>query len=336
MKKLLHIFCGAIILMGLSCSDNDQFRVNGTIEGKPTMNLRVAYYSDGAFRTQITAAREGEFEFYGTARQPALIEVTDYEYRPLARLIAENGKTYKVKVDPTNRYRIDVSGGEINERWSKFLRENADSLELDANAIVARYVDEHRDDIVSTLLLLTVFDASHAIAEADSLMEMIAPEARPSSLTEGYNDVMQRLVTSVALGDVLPIKYIDQKDTIRSFNPAEQAYSIIMLSRDGDFRSDSIVPALKRLYKDYKKSRLAILDFSLDSDEASWKRSIRTDSAEWSQGWGAGGVASLGVDRLGIPRVPFVIVCDSTGRQLYRGSEIATAEKIVNTIVKEK
>ena len=54
MKNL--IFLLAVLLLW-SCTDTEQFRVNGIIEGKPTLNLRVGYYADGAYQTQITAAR---------------------------------------------------------------------------------------------------------------------------------------------------------------------------------------------------------------------------------------------------------------------------------------
>lgn len=44
-----------------ACSSNEQFRVNGTVEGKPTMNMRAGYYADGVYKTVITAVREGKF-----------------------------------------------------------------------------------------------------------------------------------------------------------------------------------------------------------------------------------------------------------------------------------
>ena len=77
-----------------ACSSNDQFRVNGTVEGNPTMNMRAVYYADGVYKTVITAVREGKFEFTGNASQPTVLEIMDYEYRPLARLYVKNGDEY--------------------------------------------------------------------------------------------------------------------------------------------------------------------------------------------------------------------------------------------------
>jgi len=42
-----------------ACSSDEQFRVSGTVEGNPTMNMRAGYYADGVYKTVITAVREG-------------------------------------------------------------------------------------------------------------------------------------------------------------------------------------------------------------------------------------------------------------------------------------
>lgn len=86
MKRILYLAALVLALAAGACSDTEQFRVNGTIKGKPSQNLRVGYYADGVFHSQITAAREGEFEFFASSSQPAVLEITDYEYRPLGRL----------------------------------------------------------------------------------------------------------------------------------------------------------------------------------------------------------------------------------------------------------
>ena len=302
------------------------------------MNLRAGYYANGTYNTLITAVREGEFEFYGKASQPALLEITDYERRPLARMLVVNGETYNVEIDPSDKYGITVSGNEVNERWSSFLRKNSKALQADLNGTIAEYIHGHNNDLVSTLLLITLFDASHAAEYADSLMAMIAPEARPSNLTESYNYVLHRLVSETASADVLPLKYIDRDDSLRSFNPAKQPYALLVISPTGiAMRGDSIVPALRRLHKAYSEKNLALLDFSLDSDANEWKRNTLPDSAEWKQAWAAGGVAAMGIERLAIPRTPFFIICDSAGRQLYRSEYLAPAEaKLDSLLSKEK
>lgn len=333
MKKT-YMALALALAAAAGCTNNEQFRVNGTIEGDPTINLRVAYYADGAYRTQITAAREGEFEFFGSARQPAVVEIFDYDYRLLGRLYTANGQTLDVKLARSNPFDITVSGNETARAWADFLRANADTLSLGgeaANAVIARYIDSHRDNILSTLLLTTTFDSALQPVLADSLLAMIEPAARPSALTDGYNYLLQRLVAETAQAPVGDIRYLDRNDSVRTFSPADKAYSIVVMSADNSPRKDSIVPLLKRLEKKKNKS-IAILDIGFEPDLNDWKRNTAPDSADWAQGWLPGGPAAPAVERLAVPRLPYYVICDSTGAQLCRTPWTSVAQAALDSI----
>lgn len=53
-------------------------------------------------------------------------------------------------------------------------------------------------------------------------------------------------------------------------------------------------------------------------------------SAIWLQTWAPGSVASTNIGKLSIPRLPYFIVADSTGAQIYRGPSISTAENTIS------
>lgn len=336
MKKAYIGISAVLCIAAAACTNTEQFRVNGTIEGNPTINLRIGYYADGAYRTQITAAREGEFEFFGSARQPAVVDIYDYDYRLLGRLYARNGQTLEVKLARSNPYDISISGDEVSSQWADFLRQNADSLHAGgpaANGIIARYIDTHRDNILSTLLLTTSFDSAIDPELADSLLAMIEPAARPSTITDGYNYLLQRLVSETATEPVLPVRYLDRNDSVRTFKPSDKAYSIIVLSDADSWRADSVVPFIRRIEKD-KNKKLAVLDLGLDADLAEWKRSTAPDSAAWAQAWVPGGVVAASVERLAVPRLPYYVVCDSTGEQLCRTPWASVAGKFLESLDK--
>lgn len=333
MKHLIYLLAAVSLLLA-GCSDSEQFRVNGTIKGKPTMNLRATYYSEGACHSVITAVRNGEFEFYASAAQPAMLEITDYDFRPLGRLYVANGKTYEISIDPADPYAVEASGSEENERWSAFLRSNAEGLRTDANAAVASYVKANPGDVVSTLLMLTEFDASQSAAETDSLMALIAPEAQPSYLSEGYTFMLQRLVTEDATSPVDTLRYYARADTFALFAPGASKASLIALSSPETGRSDSIVEALREISR--KHRRLTIIDYSLDADTIAWRNATAADSASWTQAWVPGGLAATGIRSLGVPSLPFFIVCDSTGSQLYRGASISRAEAVADSLLKKR
>lgn len=222
-----------IAVAAAACNDHDQFRISGTIEEEPTMNIRVGYYADGVYRTLITVSEKGAFEFYGSSRQPTVVEIYDYEYRLLGRVYAANGQTLDVKLARSNPYHLTVDGNETAKAWADFLRANADSLRADnakANNIIGRYIAANPASTVSTLLLLTSFDSAAEPLMADSLLGLIAPEARPSALTDGYNYLLQRVVAETADEPVLPFRYMTRTDSLRSFKPADSRISLIAVS----------------------------------------------------------------------------------------------------------
>lgn len=324
-----------IMLMALlafcSCTNDEQFRINGTIEGNPTMNLRIGYYASNAYQSSITAAREGKFEIFGVSPTPAVVDIMDYDSHLLGRTYIANGQAVALKLQRNNPYAIEASGNDVAEAWAAALRQNADSLLAGgraANAAVAAYVEGHPESIVSTLLLVGEYDAGLDPVGADSLMELIDPAARPAALTEGFNYMLQRLVLAIHAEELVPFPYFDRRDSLRMFDPSEHSLTLVAVDNNRSGRSDSIVPVLKRLRREYPE-KLGILEFSVDADTIEWKRNTRNDTATWHQAWGAGGVAARGIERLGVASVPFFIVCDSVGVQLLRTRQAAEAERFI-------
>lgn len=319
-----------LALAASACTDTEQFRVNGEIAGKETMNLRVTYYTAGGVKTLVTAARDGKFEFFGSSQQPTLVEITDYEYRPLARLYASNGETFDIKVDRSEPLKGEITGNDITERWSSFLRDNADVLQAggtQANEAIARYVAGHGTDIVSSLLLLTAYDASENAMEADSLLSLIAPEGRPSGILDGYNMMLQRLVAETATDTIRPF-YYEYRDTARLLDPADRPVTIIAFTDDAAKDYETVADSLE---KAVAKSR-AVFDLrAIGTLGFSYSDTIRR-----STGRLPGGLSARGVERLGIPSLPYYIVTDSAGVQYYRGEYLHRAQEVADSLSKTR
>lgn len=335
--KIIRNICLALASMALAsaCGDDEHFRVNGSIDGNPTMNLRVSWYADGNWHQLITAAREGAFEFAGAAPQGAVLEINDYENRLLGRTFVANGQELELHLDRANPWNIQASGNEVASAWADFLRSNADIANTGSHAVnsaIARYIGENPENMVSTLLLTANYDAAADLAGADSLLQLIATPARPAWLTESFNFMLQRMVQAGASEPVVPFRYLDRRDSLLMLRPADAPYTLLAFDNNRSGRADSIVPVLKQLKSDHR--RLGILEISLDSDSAEWKRNTRRDTATWSQGWGAEGFAARGVAHLGIPGVPFFIVCDSAGNQLLRTASITAAADSINSLMR--
>ncbi|MDE6854141.1 MAG: hypothetical protein K2J38_03705 [Muribaculaceae bacterium] len=337
MKGLIQhmalIAVSAAALLTSACSSGDQFRVNGTIKGNPTMNLRAGYYADGRYRTVITGVREGKFEFFGSSGQPGVLELTDNEYRPLGRLYVQNGENFDISIDPADPYAVEASGNDVTSRWVAFLRDNADALRSDLNGTVAAYVGSHPADVLSAILMVTTYDSSSSPSEADSLLSLIEPQARPSSVTEGYAYVLQRLLTATDSVTLPPVRYVDMRDSVMEFGLSGHPLSLVAISETSDIPTDSVLPVLRRLHKRYKASQLSILDFSTDADTSDWRSGIRTDSVKWTSGWSAGGIASPALQRLAPASVPCFVLTDSTGREVFRSVSASEVERKVKSLL---
>lgn len=331
--RLLPIF-GLLLLA--SCGDGDTFTVKGTIDGNPTMNVRYVFFANGQLNRGVTASREGKFEIKANSPEPTILEICDNDYRPMARLYVSNGDEFECQIKRDRPYELKVEGNDVSERWAKYLNDNRDELTQsasNANLTVERYVSQHPDDIVSTLLMLTSFDASHDALHADSLMSSINQQYRPAVLIDGFNAMLQRLVDQAVSEPVTPLLYYNRRDSLTTFSPMTKDYSLIVISDDSSPRADSIVPELRRLSKSPLRPKLQIIDLSMDLDTVRWHKSIASDSARWQQGWVAASIASPGINRLGVPSLPFYILTDSSGVQLLRSPFIKPVSQFIeNTL----
>nr|MDE6464126.1 DUF4369 domain-containing protein [Muribaculaceae bacterium] len=126
MRRHIIIILTALLLC--ACGDEERFRISGSIDGNPTMNMRVGYYADGTFQSLITAARDGKFEFYGSSPAGTVVEIYDYDNRLLGRTYAANGQEIELRLDRNSPHRLHASGNEAAAAWADFLRQAADSL----------------------------------------------------------------------------------------------------------------------------------------------------------------------------------------------------------------
>ncbi len=299
-----------------------------------TLNLRVIYYSDGKLQNAIIPSDKGAFAFTGKISQPTIIEILANDYSPFARIYAAPGDELEVSVNPKSINLTKVKGNDIAERWTSFLNANAKTFDgrdvTKANALIAKYINEHREDVVSTLLLLTTYDRATDPVAAEKLLTSIAADARPAYLVDAYSYSLTRVADNAAKFKAVPFSYLDEHDSIADFNPRKQRVALLAFSTENSGRTDSITPKLRELHKSNKLGdKLRIIDFSLDNDTLTWRRQVRADSTSFDHGWVAGSVAAPAIARFGIPRIPFFIVIDSVGKQIYRGPSINAACKTI-------
>ncbi|MGN0222782.1 MAG: DUF4369 domain-containing protein [Muribaculaceae bacterium] len=326
MRQLLviQIVTAIIAIVMAACGHSDTFVVNGTIEGNPTMNIRVIYTMRGQVYTGVTAATDGKFSFKAAAPDTAIVELYDNDYALLGRFLTINGEDINLSLS-RSPYRLTVEGNEIAQRWATFLSENADALQADDarhNAVIAKYIEANPADEVSTLLLITEYNVAlsdSAAVQAQQLWQTV--QWKPVGLTSAFAMQLNAAADTAAHAAVDSLRYLRSGNTHAVFVAADHPLTLITISSERDGR-DSTLAMLRRIKA--KGGRLAdgravyVLDLSIDTDTLEWSRSLRRDSATWQRGWLHGGIAHPALRALSIPSVPYYILLDSAGTQLRR------------------
>lgn len=330
---LIYLLAALTAALSTGCGHSDSFRIEGTIEGKPTINLRIMYVGPQGIRTAITASRDGEFAFEGSSPRPVMVEIYDNEYRLLGRAIASDGEDIRLTLDRSNPYNIKATGNELSQQWADALRSMADKLygatPAQRNSAVGAYVAANTGSPVSALLMMTEYDASGDYAvEADSLAGLIDPEARMGGITAGFLESLDHVSSATSHAPLSPIPYLVSGNGRKVFKPSDARLSLLALAADGNGR-DSVVAALRAVSRHISHGRLQVVELSMATDTGAWRRSVTADTATWQQGWVGGSIASGALDGAGIPTLPYFIVTDSAGNQLWRGRSAGQARSFV-------
>lgn len=326
MRKLLviQIVIAVVAIMMTACGHSDTFMVNGSVEGAPTMNIRVIYTMRGQVFTGVTAATAGKFSFKAAAPDTAIVELYDNDYALLGRFITVNGEDISISLS-RSPYRLTVEGNDISHRWAKFLGENAEALQAGGahhNEVIAKYIESNPADEVSTLLLITDYNmalSDSASMEAQRLWQTL--QWKPAGLTSAFAMQLNAVADTTGRCAVDSLRYLQSGNTHATFIAADHPLTLITISSERQGR-DSALTLLRRI-KD-NRGRLAdgravyVLDISVDNDTLDWSRSLRRDSATWQRGWLHGGIAHPALRAMAIPTIPYFILLDSAGTQLRR------------------
>lgn len=346
MNTISHSLTGLISVLLLAacmaaCGHNESFRVKGTVTDGSSINLRFVYYTDNAVRTGLTASTEGKFEFEGSALQPAAVEVYDNEYRLLGRFVATNGEDIELNIDRKNMYLNQVSGNDLNRQLTEFYNANSDELAKpdspERNKIIADYAKANSDNPLARLLIVTEFDAStdDVIRFCDSLLRAMPTDVISFDLADSFMALNSRVASDSSHNPIAAITYKKAGNRVATFVPQRSRFSVISIS-DGAHGRDSVVSALRKLAAHEKKGQFALIDLCVDADTLTWTRTIRNDSATWTQGWAAGSISGQSLGRLGVPALPYFILADSAGRQIWRGGSVSEIVMRTETALNDK
>ncbi len=327
-----------VALILTSCG-SEKFRIEGSVSGMNRASLRAIYHSNGNIHSfTAVAGDEGKFLIEGNAVEPTMVEIFTTDRKLLARVVVKNGDEINCELDRSNPYKSKVEGNEVSEQWAGFLNQNAELLiKGDSKAIndlVAKQVNEKPKELLSALLLVTQYDAKINPAEAQKFYALIDETLLPVGAGSGYKDLLSVAVVDEKKTKVKALKLYSSADSMATYRFDKSPLTLLAFSTAKTGRSDSIVAALKELSEKYVSAKLSILDVSVDPDTVQWKLAVDDEKASWKQAWAPGSLSSQATISLAVSRVPYFIVADSTGKQLYRGDALSAAKKMINSKIK--
>lgn len=335
MRKL-QIFMLMLLPLLTACGGGDEFVIKCNIRDLGTESVEM-YYINRGVQHSVFHAVDGKVELHGSSATPTLVEVFKSDNTPLFRCIAANGDVIKVKLDPGRPEEIEVKGNDASEQLARFMSANDSLLRTRdvaaINRLVAEEVRSHPDRVSAAAILATCFRARGYELLADSLVNALKPSARPAGVMGAFPDLVGSQVSSSARGSVRPMTfycgYENKKDTTVRYWPSGQSYSLIAVTAVR--RPDSVRRVLKELTDSLPLRRFKVIEVAVTGDSAQWASNVTSDKEKWMQAWVPGGVGGTAIRPLQIPAIPFFIVADSTGRQIYRGYSIFAASDTVRS-----
>jgi hypothetical protein len=322
------LYIALLAMLAWACTP-DRFTVEGEITGADRVNLRAIYHADGATRAIPVTADGGKFILEARAEEPAVLELFATDGTVVGRMVVANGMKLRCRFNLADPYDAEITGDDLSQRWALFLSDNAATLRsagpAAVNSLVARYAESHKDDALSTLLIVTLYDAGLDPTGAAKLFGEVDTSGVPQAFIEDYSCLIETAAASRAARRLPAVAYITRDDTLVTLNPRRWTATLISLSAADTGRRDSLVAALRAAERSTRSRRVMIADLSADGDTIAWRRSVAADSASWLQGYVPGGLGStLAVD-LGVTTLPYFAVADSSGRLLYAGPSMSKA-----------
>lgn len=297
------------LLLTTGCGGKKSYKIDGTVEGLGTQNLTVIYHDGNALREFTTNAVDSKFHIEGMSDEPVAIELYDNKGNRIGCVVARNGEEISVKYKVSDRNYMEAKGNKLSAALAEFLQKNGNDL----NSAIEHRLTSTAADELSELLAGYYYDINANAQSADSLLRLADSESHIGDVMLRYkSEIAARL--SAAPAKIERMRLLSSADSLTNYEPSAKTNTLYIFT---DIYSipDSIVEYADSVAKDMKVAsvRLAIDSFGWHKDTARFSKKV-------THLWAPGGVADSALRSLDIPRVPFFIVADTTGAQIYRGS----------------
>lgn len=337
------LFLISILLLLSGCVKNE-FKIEFEFPKEYFGNYLVSYHaqdSRGGFWVEQTASiQEGVAFVDGVTRKPTIVYITDASAGSKSIAIyVERGDKIKISGKGGDMMQWTVSGNKINERWSEWrngAKPGTRGSRVSEESI-AEFVKANPSDKLSALILLTEWNRRENPDGFLKLWNSIDKDARSQKIVElcGNPDLLGVEFTTDADGNLQRAKDPKMKKlVVRSRDNGVDTFvfnkvkaSLLYFYSDNNNARKELADTLKSLVKAYPDSTKRILtDIAVNKDSTSWVSPLRYDSIKGVvRGWQPKGIAEDEMVKLGVIRLPWIIVKDKSGTETYSGDDLKAA-----------
>lgn len=341
--RVLNISILLILTALLSSCSGGEFSVEFQLDAGLRHNYRVTYYSfrkdGGKFVEAAIPVTDGKFLLKGYSKQPTVVFLYNASDTPAMAFFVGPGEKLQISgegVDPQN---WSIKGNKIDEAWNEWSKKNKKTLAGDYKSVnkkVAEYVKNNPKDILSSVLMLTLYDRRNDEEGYAKLWNSIADSAKPAYLFQSLGRTDQ-YIADLDVAQPVDTLLLHTADTLLPITGDSYEFLLLHFWRSSDENREATVDSLKQLRKVYTDSlKIAIADVSFEPDSMSWRRAVKKDSVDnWNRAWAPGAEASTVAMQLKVTRTPFYLLIDKDGKQRLRTGDLVDFMKETRKTLKK-
>lgn len=322
-----------LALLCIGCTKNE-IKLTFKVSEEVDTPCRILYYASdkqkGMIRETVAELRSGEGEIILPERNPSLFYLfTPSQNSPGAIFYAKRGDKITVTGNSDDIYEWSIGGNSISDGISEWRIKNAEILKKHdytaINKAVKTYIEAHKDSPVSLILLYVYYSRRENESEFFALQskldkDIFEDEGLMGALSSA--DLITGLVDKPVLPEMVVLKdKSGYADTLKLKN----GNASILIFKDNNEDNDIPKPdSLGRLADKFDEKMVA--EIWMGNDSLTWRRYIDRDTIEnVSRLWMPLGVADNNAIALGVRRIPYFIVIDNKGKEIYRGDSASDA-----------
>lgn len=349
-KYLIIIPALILTAMSAGCSHSDSFTISGDIKELADRPVKLVVYNSDSVKTLSATAAAGRFTIKGTSADYAIAVLSSMSSGPSVRFLVRNGD--KLNLEGPTIDSLTISGSDPNEQIAGFLASNPGSFDgiypsspspsmssispRAANKAITDYVDKEGTTAAAAFLIAAYYDPTIDPDASTALLNRFNTTDETRSLLASISEAVKNELNTAKTARVHSFNLPAAGDSTVRFSPSTQSYTLLAFTTaDTGAKRQKITSRLRELSDSCPRRKLRVIEMSMCGDSATWRSVIKRDTlVNWPRILLPGGPAALQVRHLNIGQLPYYILADSTGRQIYRGSALAAAADSIDRRLK--